>query len=586
MRLINVFIIAAVMQPGLARAAPGEADPTWAYPEPVVLEPDSTDVVPMPSGWMVVQSRLPPAPATTATLELTRIDADGRPIASFGNAGRVTVPLPGPFNVSFAAAATSDGGFVAAGYKRRDATQDTVAAVIKLDSRGQIDTVFGDAGIVEFDSPYANDRVGAIQQLQDGRIALLAWTRVDDFGAYECATDRTVLWYLSADGRQAQEVHAVAKDSHGGASCRSAPTLQADLDDQDLYRVLYGNEIGIFEGSNSLVPANWRYGPFVYFWYYPMFYTRISGPAIELLGGPTPSTQPRSYSTLGRAAGFGDEPITWNGMAIDHPDRGIYLGVSTDGGRVAIARLKFDGTLDTGWGGGDGIAVIEGAGVAGVYATEGIANDVRLLQRVDGGLIVATGDGMIRRLQVGSAASSGAFVLRPPLVSVTREGASRTFDVMVERAGSGDGVATVHYQVRESDCAKGQCPANWGIAKAGEDFVATSGVLRWEDGDVADKTIHVDLLGSTAAEPAELLVVELSNPSASAEIIDDWAYIFLAPTSARPPTSVPEPESAKGKSGGGASGPLLLLLLAGAGLLDRCRHRQPTLSRLGGRGLG
>lgn len=568
MRLINLLMLAAMLPPGLAHAASGEPDPTWAYPEPAALEPDSTDVVPMPSGWMVVQSRLPPAPATTSTLELTRIDADGRPITGFGDAGRVTLPLPGPFNVSLAVAATSDGGFVAAGYKRRDATQETVAAVIKLDAHGQIDTAFGNEGIVELDLPFAHDRVGAIQQLQDGRIALLAWARVEDYSAYgDCATDRTTLWYLSADGRQAQEVHAVARDSYVGASCRSALTLQADLDDGDLYRVLYGNEIGIFEGSNSLVSSNWRYGPFVYFWYYPLFYTRISGSAIELLGGPTPSAEPRGYATLGLAAGFDDEPIVWNGIAIDHGDRGVYLGMSTDGGRVAIARLKFDGTLDTGWGGGDGVAVIDGAGVAGVFATEGIANDVRLLQRVDRGLIVATGDGVIRRLQTGSATSNGAFVLRPPLASVARNGTARSFDVMVERAGSGTGVATVHYEIKESDCAKGQCPANWGIAKAGEDFVATSGVLRWENGDVADKTIRVQLAGSAKAQPDELLVVELSNPSAGAEIIDDWAFIFLGPTSGAPPA----PGPAKGKSGGGASGPLTLLLLAMA-IADRRRR--------------
>jgi hypothetical protein len=275
---------------------------------------------------------------------------------------------------------------------------------------------------------------------------------------------------------------------------------------------------------------------------------------------------------LGNAAGFGDEPITWNGMAIDHGARGIYLGMSTDGGRVAIARLGFDGTLDAGWGGGDGVAVIDGAGVAGAFATEGIANDVRLLQRVDHGLIVATGDGVIRRLQTGSATSNGAFLLRPPLVSVARNGAARSFEVMVERAGSGTGVATVHYAIKESDCGKGQCPANWGIAKAGEDFVAANGVLRWENGEVGDKTIRVHLAASATAQPDELLVVELSNPSAGAEIIDDWAYIFLAPTSGAPPA----PGPTKGKSGGGASGPLTLLLLAMA-IADR--RRRPTLNR-------
>ncbi|MGB8021569.1 MAG: hypothetical protein WCF04_10110, partial [Candidatus Nanopelagicales bacterium] len=351
------FLLLLLSLSGPTWGLPGDPDPTWVYPTPAVLEPDSTDVVPMPVGWMVVRSNLPAAPAATSSVQLTRIDTDGRPVTSFGTDGRVVTQLPGPFNVSLAAASTSDGGFVVAGYKRLNNTGDTVAAAVKLNAQGQVDTAFGDGGIIEFDSPFALDRVGAIQQLEDGRIALLAWARVVDNRPYDCSTDRTVLWYFSADGRQRQEVHAIAKDSYASASCRTVLTLQAGSDDQDRYRVLYGNEIGIFEGNAAIVPSNERYGPFASDRTYPLFYTRMSGGAIGLLGGLTSAANPRGNYTLGGGAGFGDEPVSWNGMALDLVGHAVYLGFSTDNGRVAIARLTWTGTLDTGWGDGDGVVV-------------------------------------------------------------------------------------------------------------------------------------------------------------------------------------------------------------------------------------
>lgn len=570
------FLLLLLSLSGPGWAAPGDPDPTWVYPTPAVLEPDSTDVVPMPVGWMVVRSNLPAAPATTSSVQLTRIDADGRPVTSFGTDGRVVTQLPGPFNVSLAAASTSDGGFVVAGYKRLNNTGDTVAAVVKLNAQGQVDTAFGDGGIIDFDSPFALDRVGAIESLEDGRIALLAWARVVDNRPYDCSTDRTVLWYLSPDGRQRQEVHAIAKDSYAGSSCRTAMTLVANWDDQDPNRVLHGNEIGIFEDTTAIMPSNCCYGPFAPMWPDPLLYSYISGSGIELRGGPTPSASSRAFYSLGQIAGFGGEPISWSTMEIDLADRTTYLGASTDGGRVAIARFTWTGTLDTGWGDGDGVVVIEGAGTAGPMAFEGIANDVRLLQVTGDTLVVATGDGVISRIQTGSADSSGAFVLRPPLDTVRRTNGGQTFSVVVERAGSSSGVATVQYAIKDADCARGQCSPNWGQARAGEDFVATSGTLRWEDGDSSDRTIRVDLLNKSTTQSYELLVAELSNPSEGARIVTGWAHIFLDQGIASKPTL---PPSGSGSGNGGSSGgggaasiPLLLLLL-GSVAASRNRRR-------------
>jgi hypothetical protein len=573
MRAFKPFLLLLWLLSGSAWALPGDVDPTFVYPTPAFLEPDSTDVVPMSVGWMVVKSHLPAALSISSTVALTRIDDDGRLIASFGTGGQVVTQLPGPFNVSLAAASTGDGGLVVAGYKRLNDTGDTVAAVVKLTAQGQVDTTFADGGIIEFDSPFALDRVGAIQALEDGRIAVLVWSRVTDNRPYDCSTDRMVLWYLSADGHERNEVHAVARDGIGGGSCRTALTLEVGPDNRGSYRVLYGSEVGVFEGSVPVVPLNWRWGPFAFQESVPAFFSQIEGPWIALAGGPAlPDLWrvPESNLDLAQAVGFSDR-ITWNGMAIDPAANANYVGMSTDGGRVAIARFRWSGEIDTGWADGYGITALDDTGSTGVMAFEGIANDVRMLDLRDEGLVVATSDGVIRRLLRGSAESNGAFVLSA-LQAVVNRGPGGV-QVVVQRIGSVKGAVSVRYSVHEPDCSRSQCSEHWASAKADEDFVAASGTLHWTDGEGADKSFSVSLPPVSATQPNELLVVELSDATGGARILSDWRHVFLGESTSSVPPKLPE--DSKPDAGGGAidrwQALLLLLLATGMALRDRLR---------------
>ena len=88
----------------------------------------------------------------------------------------------------------------------------------------------------------------------------------------------------------------------------------------------------------------------------------------------------------------------------------LYLGLESDGGQVAIARFRVDGSLDSGWG-GNGIVAIKGGRCEAVETLEGLASDLRLLSvEPDGDIVVATADGTFQRLAGGVGTAHGAFV--------------------------------------------------------------------------------------------------------------------------------------------------------------------------------
>ena len=94
----------------LALGAPGDVDPSFVYPRPPVLEPDSTNAIPLADGFLVIKSRAFESPGSNSTLEVTRIDEDGRVVTSFGSSGKVMMTMPGAVNVATAATRLSPPG--------------------------------------------------------------------------------------------------------------------------------------------------------------------------------------------------------------------------------------------------------------------------------------------------------------------------------------------------------------------------------------------------------------------------------------------------------------------------------------------
>jgi uncharacterized delta-60 repeat protein len=581
-RILQAFAWLPLVGAAAAQAAPGDVDPGFYYPMPAVPLPDSTNAVRLPDGWLVVQSPTAESPFDWSNLVLTRTDADGRIDTGFGSMGRLTVDLPGDLKVAMAARRLADGSVLLGGLRPLSSGDGSVGAVVRLDPQGRLDTGFGEQGVATIDVQGQLDRVGAIESLPDGRIALLLWSRLL-YNNYDCSEDQTALVMLDADGRNPRVESAQARNSFGTVSCRNQMTLQLQSDGTPLY----GNELGIFQGGTPLLPSNWRYGPFVLDTQLGSFFTTASGASINVqrLGVDRPAEN-RDYEDLGAAAGLCG-PVTWTRFVADAARQRLYLGLESDGGQVAIARFLVDGSLDTGWG-GNGIVAIKGGQCDNRWTTlEGLASDLRLLSvEPDGDVIVATGAGTFQRLAGGTGTAHGAFAVRAP--GNVGEG-NYTLTITVRRLGGMTGAVSVNYRVRDCDdsAAELKCSVTSGVgnARPDEDFVAASGRLDWSDGDTTDRFIEVRLLDDHLAELTESFYLALSDPGGGAGLLSRIARIDIAasdqpaPTSSSPPASQPPPASKEG-GGSGSIGPgLLALLLLAAAARAPLRRRAASAAR-------
>ena len=212
-RILQIIAWLVFSPCSLALGAPGDVDPTFVYPRPPVLEPDSTNAIPLADGFLVIKSRAFESPGSNATLEVTRIDEDGRLVTSFGSAGKVTIAMPGAVNVATAATLLSNGSILLGGFRHEDRPdasgqqRDSVAAIARLDAQGRLDPAFGTAGVATFDVPGDLDRVGAVDVLPDGRVVAAVWSRTY-FDPYDCAHDRVALVRLAADGSTVETLTA------------------------------------------------------------------------------------------------------------------------------------------------------------------------------------------------------------------------------------------------------------------------------------------------------------------------------------------------------------------------------------------
>jgi len=76
--------------------------------------------------------------------------------------------------------------------------------------------------------------------------------------------------------------------------------------------------------------------------------------------------------------------------------------------------------------------------------------------------------------------------------------------VIVERAGGSDGVATLKFATAA------------GTAKGGKDFIARTGTLKWESGDLNPKTIDIAIKNDSAKEPDKSFSIRLSKATGAA----------------------------------------------------------------------
>ncbi|MBW8873949.1 MAG: fibronectin type III domain-containing protein [Acidobacteria bacterium] len=87
--------------------------------------------------------------------------------------------------------------------------------------------------------------------------------------------------------------------------------------------------------------------------------------------------------------------------------------------------------------------------------------------------------------------------------------------ITVQRVNGSDGAVAVGYS------------AAAGTATAGQDFTAASGTLTWADGDSGSKTFKVTIVNDTIQEPAETILLALSNPTGGATLDQPTATLSI-----------------------------------------------------------
>lgn len=118
-------------------------------------------------------------------------------------------------------------------------------------------------------------------------------------------------------------------------------------------------------------------------------------------------------------------------------------------------------------------------------------------------------------IQAGEPAGANAGQLNiDPLVYQLAE-AETDLTLTVTRSGGSAGLVSVDF----SSCC--------GTATPGADYEASSGVLSWDDGDAAPKTIVVHVHDDMEAERLESFIVQLQNPSGGALIANGSGVVFI-----------------------------------------------------------
>lgn len=595
MRLRSVAFLGLVYLgtlPGALAATGGDVDPSFAYPNPAQAIPDSTNAVGMPDGGLIViTSRADLLPASTSTLDLARIDANGAPVAAFGSPdGRLRVTLPLRLNVSLAAARDAAGNILLGGHEiPADPVGARNAALIRLGPQGELDQSFGNQGLVLFDAPAGrDDRFEQVATLPDGRIVAGVNVTSDRFLAdWSCDTgpELASLLIFDSTGHLPAVLTELDNTRTGISTCANTLTLRVQSDGE----ILIGNRVGI----RALQPPDYRtviplpdpprtssFGGTAGTFLAGMVAAYVDGGLVRIyyddrnepnrgLWVPHRSVVDPPGLPLTALAGF---DVQWEltVTSIEQASFGMYVGFS-DSGWAGVARFNADGSVGTDWGGGDGVVP-----VPAVSATEGAGQVRKLYVQPNDDVIVVTSNGFVRKLLGPTGVAHGGFALeRQPGVPES----AATYVLRVSRTGGSTGAASVSYRV-SADCdaavAGSFCPqGQYTPATAGVDFEAASGELFWGDGETGEKTIAVRVLDDAEPESVvEYFFVQLLNPTGGAAVLagtTDFPInpIVQAPPPPPPDTDQPTPGS---RTGGGAFGWMTLLLLLGLTSTTRVRR--------------
>ena len=177
-----------------------------------------------------------------------------------------------------------------------------------------------------------------------------------------------------------------------------------------------------------------------------------------------------------------------------------------------LARFEANGALDPNFGNG-GVAIADfGEGENGPWSI-----GLDLIQQADGKLA---------RDRKCAGHFRGRCAIRRRQRYAGRIGLTNTLESVVEETAT-----SVTYTVRRSGGKTGDVSVDYatvaGSAQPGSDFVAASGTLTWNAGDVDDKTITIDINDDPDPEGNESFLLSLTSPTGGAVLAASAATTFI-----------------------------------------------------------
>jgi hypothetical protein len=184
-------------------------------------------------------------------------------------------------------------------------------------------------------------------------------------------------------------------------------------------------------------------------------------------------------------------------------------------GPVSVAYATADGTAIAGkdytaangtlqWADGDAVAKTVSIPISNASAFSGSKTFSVTLSGPSAMASIGSPNSATVTIAGGSSAVVGTLQLSKSSYSVAQN--AGTVTVTVNRTGGSSGAASVAYKTTN------------GTAVAGTDFTATSGTLKWADGDSAAKTFAVTISNAAPFSGNKTFSVALSNPSALATV--------------------------------------------------------------------
>jgi hypothetical protein len=224
------------------------------------------------------------------------------------------------------------------------------------------------------------------------------------------------------------------------------------------------------------------------------------------------------------------------------------IGASAQVAVPALFRLNSDATVDLQFGTG---------GVVGLDSIGAVYDITDSLEQASGAVLLRIrGVGVVRLL--GDAAPSPGMVgfgPTTPAESSVAQGAPPISFTVVRSTGI-NGAVSVAFHTQD------------GTALAGRDYQASSGTLTWDDGDVSDRSITIQLLNGPPVGSAIPFNVVLDSPQGGAVLGNSSVAVYINPIASSAPVTPPAGSTSGASTvsptppgGGGAINELSILIL-------------------------